>query len=49
MNPKTRNIKRIYIEDAIEANDTFSMLMGDNVAGRKAFIAENAHEAELDI
>ena len=43
MNPKTRNIKRIYIEDAIEANDTFSMLMGDNVAGRKAFIAENAH------
>ncbi len=49
MNPKTRKIKRIYIEDAAAANDVFSMLMGDDVAGRKAFIAENAHEADLDI
>lgn len=49
MNPKTRKIKRVYIEDAVEADQVFSMLMGDDVAGRKAFIAENAHEADLDI
>ncbi|MCR4327772.1 MAG: DNA topoisomerase (ATP-hydrolyzing) subunit B [Nanoarchaeota archaeon] len=49
MNPKTRKIKRIYIEDAVEADQVFSMLMGDDVQGRKDFIAENAHEAALDI
>ena len=49
MNPKTRKIKRIYIEDAVEADQVFSMLMGDDVQGRKEFIAENAHEADLDI
>ena len=49
MNPKTRMVKRIYIEDAVEADQTFSMLMGDDVSGRKAFIAENAKEADLDI
>ncbi len=49
MNPKTRKIKIIYIEDAVEADRVFSMLMGDDVQGRKEFIAENAHEAELDI
>ncbi len=49
MNPKTRKIKRIFIEDAVEADRVFSMLMGGDVQGRKEFIAENAHEAELDI
>jgi len=49
MNPKTRKIKNIYIEDAIEADLTFSMLMGDDVQSRKAFIRENAMEAVLDI
>ncbi len=49
MNPKTRKIKKIYIEDAVEADQTFSMLMGDDVQGRKEFIAENAKEANLDI
>jgi DNA gyrase subunit B len=49
MNPKTRKIKRIFIEDAVEADQVFSMLMGDDVQGRKDFIAENAHEASLDI
>lgn len=49
MNPKTRKIKKIYVEDAVEADQVFSMLMGDDVQGRKDFIAENAHEAELDI
>jgi len=49
MNPKTRKIKKIFIEDAVEADRTFSMLMGDDVPARKAFISENAHEANLDI
>jgi DNA gyrase subunit B len=49
MNPKTRKVKRIYIEDAIEADRIFTMLMGDDVQARKEFIQENAHEAKLDI
>ena len=49
MNPKTRKIQKIYIEDAVEADKTFSMLMGDDVQARKEFIQENAKEANLDI
>jgi len=49
MNPKTRKIKKIFIEDAVEADHVFTMLMGDDVQGRKEFIAENAQEAKLDI
>lgn len=49
MNPKTRKIKKIFIEDAVEADAIFSMLMGDDVQARKQFIQENAKEAELDV
>ena len=49
MNPKTRKIKKIFIEDVVEADRTFSMLMGDDVQARKEFIQENARQAELDI
>jgi len=49
MNPKTRILKRVTIEDAVEADKTFSMLMGDDVPSRKEFIQENAKEANLDI
>ena len=49
MNPNTRKIKKIFIEDAVEADKTFSMLMGDDVQARKEFISENAKEANLDI
>ncbi len=49
MNPKTRKIKKIFIEDAVEADQVFSMLMGDDVQARKEFIQENAKEAELDV
>jgi len=49
MNPKTRKIKNIFIEDIVEANQVFSMLMGDDVQARREFIQENAHEAELDV
>jgi len=49
MNPNTRKIKKIFIDDAVEADKTFSMLMGDDVQARKTFIQENAKEANLDI
>lgn len=49
MNPKTRKIKKIYVEDAVEADRIFSMLMGDDVQARKEFIQENAHQATLDV
>lgn len=49
MNPDTRRIKKIYIEDAIEADKVFTMLMGSDVQGRKQFISMNAKEANLDI
>ncbi|MEN7982562.1 MAG: toprim domain-containing protein [Nanoarchaeota archaeon] len=49
MNPKSRKIKKIYIEDLVEADMVFSMLMGDDVQARKEFIQENALEAELDV
>jgi len=49
MNPKSRKIKKIFIEDAVGADQTFSMLMGDDVQARKEFIQENAKEAQLDV
>ncbi len=49
MNPKTRKLKKIFIKDAVEADQTFSMLMGSNVQARKTFISENAREAQLDV
>jgi len=49
MNPKTRILKRVTIEDAIEADTVFSILMGVEVAPRKRFIIEHAHEAFLDV
>ena len=42
MDPDSRYIKRVSIEDAIEAEMSFSMLMGDKVEPRKNFIIENA-------
>jgi|TARA_B100000315_G_scaffold136200_1_gene125484 DNA gyrase subunit B len=49
MSPKTRKLKKIFIEDAVEADRIFSMLMGDDVQSRKQFIQENAKEAQLDV
>jgi DNA gyrase subunit B len=49
MNPKTRKIKKVFIEDTVEADRVFSMLMGDDVQARKEFIQENAKEANLDL
>jgi DNA gyrase subunit B len=42
MNPETRNIMQIRMEDAVEAEDIFTTLMGEHVAPRREFIEENA-------
>jgi DNA gyrase subunit B len=49
MDPKKRILKRVNIEDAVMADETFSMLMGDVVAPRRKFIEINANIAEVDI
>ncbi|MBS3100330.1 DNA topoisomerase (ATP-hydrolyzing) subunit B [Candidatus Pacearchaeota archaeon] len=49
MDPKKRIFKKIAIEDAIRADEVFTMLMGDAVGPRRKFIELNANIAELDI
>jgi len=49
MNPATRTLKQVTIESAAEADRIFSMLMGDEVAPRRAFIESHAKYAKLDI
>ncbi len=49
MNPQTRTMKKVAIEDAAEADRVFSMLMGDEVPPRKRFIQTHAKMATLDI
>ncbi len=50
MNPETRYLKKITVEDAAAADKMFSVLMGDAVEPRKEFIKEHAPEAEwIDI
>lgn len=49
LNPATRLMKRVEIEDARMASAVTEMLMGSEVPPRRAFIYENAKEAELDI
>ena len=47
MDPTTRTLRRINIDDALEADQIFSMLMGDDVPPRRQFIEENAKYAKL--
>ncbi|MBD3361797.1 DNA topoisomerase (ATP-hydrolyzing) subunit B [Candidatus Woesearchaeota archaeon] len=50
MDPKTRRLKQITIEDAVHADEIFEILMGDEVEPRREFIQEHAKEvSELDI
>ncbi len=50
MDPETRTILRVTIDDAVEADHIFSVLMGDNVAPRRKFIQENAETVQnLDV
>ena len=48
MDPANRILKRVNIEDAMEADDVFSMLMGEDVEPRRDFIQANAVYAKLD-
>ncbi len=45
MDPANRVLKQVHIEDALQADETFSMLMGDEVEPRRLFIQRNAHNA----
>ena len=47
MDPSTRKLKRVTVEDAAEADRLLSMLMGNNIAPRKAFITEQAESLDL--
>jgi DNA gyrase subunit B len=50
MNPETRTLLRVEVEDAARAEETFATLMGDDVPSRKAFIQQNADDVRfLDI
>jgi len=49
MNPATRTLKRVSIDSAAEADRIFSMLMGDEVPPRRAFIESHAKYARLDV
>ncbi len=48
MNPEFRKLRQVDIENAAEADRTFSMLMGDEVPPRRAFIEKNAKYANID-
>ena len=48
MNPETRTLKLVTIENAAEADRTFAMLMGDDVPPRREFIEQNAVYANID-
>jgi DNA gyrase subunit B len=49
MNPETRTLRRVTIENGSEADRIFSMLMGDEVPPRREFIEKNAVYAKLDV
>lgn len=49
MNPRTRKLKQINIQDVIDANRLTSVLMGEEVAPRRNYIANNADKANIDV
>ena len=48
MNPDTRILRKVTIDNAAEADRVFSMLMGDEVPSRREFIEKHAHYANID-
>ena len=50
MDPKTRTLLQVTLEDAMDADKVFTMLMGDDVASRRDFIQANAEYVKnLDV
>ena len=49
MDPARRVMKQVFIEDAMDAEKVFEVLMGDDVPSRKSFIQTHAKMANLDI
>jgi len=49
MNPEMRTLRQVSIENAAEADNVFSMLMGEDVAPRREFIEDNATYANIDV
>lgn len=49
LNPKTRKMKRIEIEDGMMASEITALLMGNDVPPRREYIYAHAHDAELDV
>jgi DNA gyrase subunit B len=48
LNPEHRILKQVTIDNAVEADSVFSMLMGDEVPPRREFIEKNAKYAKID-
>ena len=48
MDPANRVLRKVYIENAAEADRIFSMLMGDDVPPRREFIEQHAKYANID-
>ncbi|MEM3609589.1 MAG: DNA topoisomerase subunit B [Candidatus Anstonellales archaeon] len=49
MNPETRTLLKVTIQDAMKADELFQILMGEKVEPRKNFIMQHSKEAELDV
>ncbi|MBX2867004.1 type IIA DNA topoisomerase subunit B [Candidatus Kaiserbacteria bacterium] len=49
MNPENRLLKQVTVEDAVEADKVFDILMGTDVSSRKSFIQSNAKNATIDL
>jgi len=49
MNPETRTLKQVTVDDTSEADHIFDLLMGEAVGPRREFIEQNAHLGNLDV